>query len=127
MAKTIFDVVGIEGLNLKLAPPRKWSAGIWGTWQGIQISGAMGLMWLSPDKAIRTAKYLREMANGTALVGHMAIFLGFLNHVIEAMNKFTYQLIDLWGWYDASKRARRTTRSWYPQPRLSSRSTSFAA
>ena len=128
LAKTIYDIIGLEGLNLTRAPPRKWSAGIWGTWQGIQISGAMGLMWLSPDKAIRTAAYLREMANGTALVEHMPVFLGFLNHVVEALNKFTYQLTELWAWYDASKEgAHDALMHWCPRPRSSTLSTPYAA
>ena len=48
----------------------------------------------NPHGSVSVA-YLREMANGTALVEHMPIILGFLNHIVVALNKFTYQLISL--------------------------------
>jgi hypothetical protein len=98
-----FDVFGPQGANLELAPEAKWACGAYGTWQGITFSAPLGLMWLPAAKALRTASYLHEMADGKTEVDCMPVILGFLNHVVSALNQFQYALPTLWRWYDANK------------------------
>ena len=99
----VYDIVGPDGLNLTLAAASKWSAGIWSTWQGIRSSTMLGFIWLPQQKALRTAAYLRLMATGATLAEYMPIILGFLNHIVKALNQPSYYLTTLWRWYDRNK------------------------
>ena len=100
---SFFEVVGPEGLNFKLADHAKWLVATWSPWQGVRMSGTLGIVWLPPDKALRASEDLREFQQGRMVGSEFVKMMGFLNYLADvlAMHPHVNQL--LWKAYDWAK------------------------
>ena len=94
------QLVGEEGLALCLAAHVKWMAGVWSKWIGACFCPSLGLVWLSPDKALRAAAELAAFATGQLVQEEVRSLLGFLNHVGEVLRVHPYLNYHLWQAYD---------------------------
>ena len=99
-SKVWLQLVGEEGLALCLAAHVKWMAGVWSKWIGACFCPSLGLVWLSPDKALRAAAELAAFATGKLVQEEVRSLLGFLNHVGEVLRVHPYLNYHLWQAYD---------------------------
>ena len=93
-------LVGEEGLNLSLAAHVKWMGGVWSRWIGACFCPSLGLVWLSPDKAVRAAAELTAFTRGELTQEAFRSTMGFLNHIGEVLRVHPYLNYHLWQAYD---------------------------
>ena len=99
-SKVWLRLVGEEGLDLSLAKHVKWMCGVWSKWIGACFCPSLGLVWLSPDKALRAASELYAFAQGKLMADEVRSLLGFLNHVGEVLRVHPYLNYHMWQAFD---------------------------
>ena len=96
----LFDLIGPEGLNLILAKHSKWIGSVWSKWIGCNFCPTLGLVWVSPDKALRAASELTAFIAASLTLADLVSLLGFLNHLAEIFGVHPYLTRHLWVAHD---------------------------
>ena len=103
LALSFYEVVGPDGLAFKLADHTKWQIACWASWQGVRMSGMLGVLWLPPDKALRASEDLREYGAGRMVGATFVKMMGYLNYLAEVLVVHAHLNRQLWQSYDALK------------------------
>ena len=102
---SFYDVLGPEGLGVKMADLHKWLIGCYSAWQGIRFSAALGTLWLPPDKVLKANNQLMVFQAGKLSGADFVKMMGFLNY-LEAVLAVHHNInTQLWSGYDAHKAA----------------------
>ena len=78
LLRAFHDVIGPGGANIPLSRSSKQQLGVAVKWLGCFTAAGLGLMWVSPDKALRATAALRQAMAGDMPVGDYRRMLGFL-------------------------------------------------
>ena len=105
LVHSVYEVVGPDGLNFKLAEHCKWLVSSWAAWQGIRMSAELGIVWLPPAKAIRADADLRTYVAGHMPGADFVKMMGFLNYLAEVLVVHRNLNRLLWDSYDNHKEA----------------------
>ena len=103
LALSFYEVVGPDGLGFKLADHTKWQVACWASWQGVRMSGMLGVLWLPPDKALRANEELQEYGAGRMVGAAFVKMMGYLNYLAEVLVVHANLNRLLWQSYDSLK------------------------
>ena len=79
----------------------KWCASVWSKWIGANVCPMLGVVWVSPDKALRAIRELTALMAGALPLSELISLLGFLNHLGEILGIHPYLTRYLWAAHDA--------------------------
>ena len=101
LSEAMYEVFGEPGIDNVFADEVKWLCASWSAWQGVRMSVSLNLVWVSPEKALRTDSSLAAIMSGSATKQEVQSTLAFCNHVVGFLNAPPYALRTLWAWFDS--------------------------
>ena len=102
---SFYDVLGPEGLGVKMADLHKWLVGCYSAWQGVRFSASLGILWLPPDKVLKANNQLMVFQSGKLSGADFVKMMGFLNYLESVLAVHHNINTQLWKGYDAHKAA----------------------
>ena len=102
---SFYDVLGPEGLGVKMADVHKWLVGCYSMWQGVRFSASLGILWLPPDKVLKANDQLMVFQSGRLSGADFVKMMGFLNYLESVLAVHHNINAQLWAGYDAHRAA----------------------
>eukprot|EP00966_Prymnesium_polylepis_P305276 7054476-Prymnesium_polylepis.1 len=78
--KLWYYIIPPEGADFEFAKAHKWQLGAHATWLGGNLCPALGIAWISAEKAVATIARIKCAADGALEASSWRELLGFLEH-----------------------------------------------
>ena len=94
--KLWYSIIGPAGGDFEFAKAHKWQIGVHALWLGGHLCPALGIAWISADRAAATIARIKCAANGALEASAWRELLGLLEHVRQIIKVDRSLMSELW-------------------------------